>query len=64
MSEATVQLQIEAAGKILSSVTFGPKSVENSSEHDNFFELTTPNDHAAFTLQSYEDYLMIPSFHS
>ena len=41
--EATVQLQIEPAGKILGrSVTFGPKSVENSSDLDNFFELTTP----------------------
>ena len=42
--EATVQLQIEAAGKILGwSVAFGPKSVEDSSELNNFFELTTPN---------------------
>ena len=40
-----MQLQIEPAGKILGrSVTFGPKSVENSSDLDNFFELTTPND--------------------
>ena len=39
-----MQLQIEPAGKILGrSVTFGPKSVENSSDLDNFFELMTPN---------------------
>ena len=38
-----MQLQIEPAGKILGrSVTFGPKSVQNSSDLDNFFELTTP----------------------
>ena len=42
--EATVQLQIEAAGKILGwSVTFGQKFVETSSWLDSFFELTTPN---------------------
>ena len=44
--EGSVQLQIEAAGKILVwSVTFGLKSVENSFELDSFFELTTPNTH-------------------
>ena len=37
-----MQLQIEAAGKILGlSVIFGPKSVENSSELNNSIELTT-----------------------
>ena len=44
-----MQLQIEAAGKILGwSVTFGPKSVENSFELDNFFELTTPTEQLLF----------------
>ena len=47
--EATGQLQIEGAGKILGwSVTFGPKSVENRSELDNFFELTTPSNQPSF----------------
>ena len=50
--EATVQLQIEAAGKILGrSVTFGPKSVENRFELDNFFELTNPNEHVFIILR-------------
>ena len=42
--EAAVLLQIEVKQKMLGrSVTFGPKSVEKSSQQKNFFELTTPD---------------------
>ena len=42
--EAAVLLQIEVKRKMLGrSVTFGPKSVEKHFQHQNFFELTTPN---------------------
>ena len=41
--EASVVLQIKVKQKILgSSVTFGPKSVENRFQQQTFFEMTTP----------------------
>jgi hypothetical protein len=51
--EATVQLQIEAAGKILGlSFTFGVRSVENCCKKGTLKNLTTPNKQG--TLQSCE----------